>query len=415
MSAAPRDILRTLFDAALAAAAPVGGFRGRLPEPPKGRTFVVGAGKAAASMAAAFEQAWRHGCEGLVVTRDGHGAPTRSIAVVEAAHPVPDDRGQAAALRILDIVRAAGPDDLVVALISGGASALLALPVAGVSLEDKRQVNRALLRSGAAIEEMNLVRRCLSSVKGGALAAAAAPARLVTYVVSDIPGDDPAAVGSGPTIPQVADRPGARAVLARYGIAVPDSVAAALSGDPPDAPPPPAGEVHVIATAWDALQAAAEAAQRLGITPLILGDAIQGEAREIGQAMAGIALSAAHRGVPVARPCVLLSGGETTVTVRGAGSGGRNTEFLLSLALALRGEKAIAALACDTDGIDGAEDDAGAWFDDGFTAEARRRGIDLSAHLAANDSHAPFKALGRLVTTGPTLTNVNDFRAILIP
>jgi glycerate-2-kinase len=411
---APGDLLRSLFDAALSAVDPGTCFRGRLPQPPKGRTIVIGAGKAAASMAAAFERAWPHRCEGLVVTRDDHGLPTRFIEVVEAAHPVPDERGEAAARRILDIAHSAGPDDLVVALISGGASALLALPRDGLSLDDKRQVNRALLRSGAAIEEMNLVRRCLSAVKGGALAAAASPARLVTYVISDIPGDDPAAVGSGPTIPQPVDPAGALAILGRRGITVPEAVEDALRRLSALVAPAASGEVHIVATAWKALEAAAEAARALGIAPLILGDAIQGEARDAGEVIAGIARSVAARGVPIARPCVLLSGGETTVTVRGSGRGGRNTEFLLSLAIALRGERAVSALACDTDGIDGSEDDAGAWFDDRFIAEAGHAGIDLPARLAANDSHAPFRMLGRLVTTGPTRTNVNDFRAVLI-
>lgn len=410
----PGDLLRSLFDTALSAVDPGTCFQGRLPQPPKGRTIVIGAGKAAASMAAAFERAWPHRCEGLVVTRDDHGLPTRAIEVVEAAHPVPDERGEAAARRILDVARSAGPDDLVVALISGGASALLALPRDDLTLDDKRLVNRALLKSGAAIEEMNLVRRCLSAVKGGGLASAVSPARLVTYVISDIPGDDPAAVGSGPTIPQPVDPAGALAILGRRGITVPEAVEDALRRMPASVAPEASGEVHIVATAWKALEAAAEAARALGIAPLILGDAIQGEARDAGEVMAGIARSVVARGVPIARPCVLLSGGETTVTVRGSGRGGRNTEFLLSLAISLRGERAISALACDTDGIDGSEDDAGAWFDDSFIAGAGHAGIDLSAHLAANDSHTPFRMLGRLVTTGPTRTNVNDFRAVLI-
>ncbi|SEQ66256.1 hydroxypyruvate reductase/glycerate 2-kinase [Faunimonas pinastri] len=408
-------ILRALFQSALVAALPDGKFGGRLPPPPApgGRTIVLGAGKASARMAGAFEAAWPHPCEGLLVTRYGHGAPTRSIEVVEAAHPVPDEAGMAAAERILKLARSAGPNDLVIALISGGASSLLTLPAPGLTLRDKQEVNRALLKSGAPIGEMNVVRKALSAIKGGRLAAASSPARVVTYLISDVPGDDPGVIGSGPTIPEAARPEAALAILRAYGIAVPAHVEAAIRANviPADVPAP---EIQMLATPKMALDAAADKAREFGLTPLVLGDAIEGEAREVAKAMAGIARSTAEHGVPVAPPCVLLSGGETTVTVRGKGRGGRNAEFLLALALAVGGRSGISAIACDTDGIDGSEDNAGAWFDAGLLAEARGRGVDLAAALASNDAYTAFAALSRLVVTGPTLTNVNDFRAILL-
>lgn len=410
------DILHALFEAALQAALPDGKFDGRLPDRPKGRTIVLGAGKASARMAAAFEEAWTQvggTCEGLVVTRYGHGVPTRFVEIVEAAHPVPDEAGLEAARRILALARGAGPDDLVVCLISGGASALLSLPAEGLTLADKQEINRALLRSGAPIGEMNRVRKALSAIKGGRLAAAASPARVVTYLISDVPGDDPGSIGSGPTIPEAVDVEDVLAILRRYAIEVPDRVIevirrnrleGGISG----------GEIHMLATPKMALDAAARRAHDFGLSPLILGDAIEGEAREVGRVMAGIARSALRHGDPVRPPCVILSGGETTVTVRGKGRGGRNAEFLLSLALSLEGEPAFAGLACDTDGIDGSEDNAGAWFDGGLLEAARGQGIDLNAALADNDAYTAFSALGRLVITGPTLTNVNDFRCILV-
>jgi glycerate-2-kinase len=412
MQSDDRSILHDLFLVALDAARPAGKFVGRLPDPPKGRTIVIGAGKAAASMAQAFESEWEHPLEGLVVTRYGHRTPTRRIEVVEAAHPVPDAAGVVAAQRILELATRAGPDDLVVCLMSGGASALLSLPVPGLTLDDKQAVTKALLHSGAPIGAMNEVRKALSAIKGGRLAAAVAPARLVTYVISDVPGDDPASIGSGPTIPGMSGPAEVHAILDRYGVRIPPHVASVI--DRNAVPTDVGGEVHMIATPKMSLDAAADAARRIGLTPLILGDAIEGEAREVGTVMAGISRSVALHGEPVPSPCVLLSGGETTVTVRSKGRGGRNAEFLLSLATALHGAQGIAGLAADTDGIDGSEDNAGVWFDDGFVTSANERGIDLRSALARNDAYGAFAAMDRLVVTGPTLTNVNDFRAILI-
>jgi glycerate 2-kinase len=409
-------ILRALFDAALKAALPDGKFEGCLPPRPKGRTIVLGAGKASARMAAAFERAWvKEGgtCEGLVDTRYGHAVPTQSIEIIEAAHPVPDEEGLSAAKRILALAHDAGPDDLVVCLISGGASALLSLPAEGVTFAEKQALNRALLKSGAPINEMNLVRKSLSAIKGGRLAAAVAPAQLVTYLISDVPGDDPSSIGSGPTIPERIDPEISLSILHRYGIDVPQDLVAAIRANGVEKSIG-RGTVHMLATPKMALDAAADQARTFGLTPLILGDALEGEAREVGRMMAGMARSARMYGAPVAAPCVLLSGGETTVTVRGQGRGGRNAEFLLSLALALRGETGVSAIACDTDGIDGSEDNAGAWFDQAMFETAGEKGLDLSSYLAANDAYTAFELLGRLVVTGPTLTNVNDFRAILI-
>jgi glycerate-2-kinase len=411
--ASDEEILRELFAAASAAAGPDGKFSALLPGAPKGRTIVIGAGKAAGSMARAFEAEWGRPCEGLVVTRYGHAVPTRSIEVIEAAHPVPDAAGLKAAERILALAQSAGPDDLVICLMSGGASSLLTLPAPGLTLADKQEINRHLLRSGAPIDVMNRARRALSSIKGGRLAAAAAPARLVTYIISDVPGDDPAIVGSGPTIPVVADPEAVLRELKAYGIPVSAKIEAAILANASiDAAAP--GEVHMIATPRSALVAAAAKARDLGLHPLVLGDAIEGEAREVATVLAGIARSVILYDDPVEKPCVLLSGGETTVTVRGHGRGGRNAEFLLALALALRGDDMISALACDTDGIDGSEDNAGAWIDAAFIRAASAKGIDLAQHLADNDAYTAFAALGRLIVTGPTLTNVNDFRAIVI-
>jgi glycerate 2-kinase len=410
------EILRTLFDAALNAALPEGKFDGRLPPKPQGRTIVLGAGKASARMATAFEEAWTRAggtCEGLVVTRYGHAAPTRFVEIVEASHPVPDEAGVNAARRILALAQQAGPDDLVVCLMSGGASALLSLPAEGVTLADKQALNRALLRSGAPIGEMNLVRKSLSAIKGGRLAAAVGQAQLVTYLISDVPGDDPSSIGSGPTIPEYIDPEVALTILRKYGIDVPAHVLQVIRSNA-ITEPVCGGAVHMLATPKMALDAAAAKARELGLTPLILGDALEGEAREVGRVMAGIARSSLTHGEPAKAPCVLLSGGETTVTVRGQGRGGRNAEFLLSLALSLKDESRIAAIACDTDGIDGSEDNAGAWFDPMLHERARDKGIDLAAYLASNDAYTAFAKLDRLVVTGPTLTNVNDFRGILI-
>ncbi|MBB4287630.1 glycerate kinase type-2 family protein [Roseospira goensis] len=420
---APRALLRALFDAAVAAADPAHVVPSALPPPPRGRVVVVGAGKAAAAMAKAVEDHWPGGpqaLEGLVITRHGHGAPTRAVRVVEAGHPVPDAAGRAAAAEILRRVGGLGPEDLVLCLLSGGGSALLSLPPPAVPFEDTRAVTQALLRAGAAIDEINAVRKHLSAIQGGRLAVAAAPARVVTLAISDVAGDDPAVIASGPTVADPSTRRDALAVLDRYGISAPDSVRAWL--DDPACETPKPGEtalaesaVHVIARPWPALEAAAAAARAAGVTPLILGDALQGEAREVARALAGMALSCAAHGQPAAPPCVLLSGGELTVTVRGSGGrGGPNAEFALALAQALNGAPGIHALACDSDGIDGSEDNAGALIGPDTLARARAAGEDVAARLAANQSWDLFDRLGDLVVTGPTRTNVNDVRAILI-
>ncbi|MGD0763854.1 MAG: glycerate kinase [Roseiarcus sp.] len=415
----PRAFLTGLFRAAIDAASPAKRLAPFLPARPKGRTIVVGAGKAAASMAAAVEAAWDGPLEGLVVTRYGHGAPTKRIEVVEAAHPVPDAAGEKAALRILQRVRALAADDLVLCLISGGGSALLAAPAPGLSLDDKRAIARALLKSGADIAEMNGVRKHLSAIKGGRLALAAAPARVVGLVISDVPGDDLAVIASGPTVPDPSTSAEALATLRRYRIDAPARVLAHLESAASETPKPgdprfAAVSNNLIATPQMSLRAAAEAARAAGVAPVLLGDAIEGEAREVGKAFAGVARSAARHGEPARPPCVLLSGGETTVTVRGKGKGGRNAEFLLGLALALDGAPRIHALAGDTDGVDGGEDNAGAYLAPDSLARAAALGLDAKARLADNDSYSLFQALGDLVVTGPTLTNVNDFRAILI-
>jgi hydroxypyruvate reductase len=415
----PRAFLQSLFQAAVDAARPEKSLARFLPERPRGRTIVVGAGKAAASMARALETAWDGPLSGLVVTRYGHGAPTRGIEVVEAAHPVPDAAGQGAAARMLESVRGLSADDLVLCLISGGGSALLAAPAPGLTLEDKRGINQALLTSGAGIGEMNCVRKHLSAVKGGRLAAAASPAQVVSLVISDVPGDDLSVIASGPTAPDPTTSADALAILARYGIEASPRVLAHLREADSETPKP--GDIRfarvenrLIAAPIVSLRAAAETARAAGVAPLILGDAIEGEAREVGKAFAGLALSCRRHGAPAAPPCVLLSGGETTVTVRGKGRGGRNAEFALALALALDGAERVYALAGDTDGIDGSEDNAGAFVGPETLALARGGGLDARARLADNDAYAVFAATGGLIVTGPTLTNVNDFRAILV-
>jgi glycerate 2-kinase len=415
----PRAFLRALFDAAVAAADPAVVLPAHLPEPPRGRTIVVGAGKASAAMGLALERHWPGELSGLIVTRYGHGAPCRRIEVVEAAHPVPDEAGRVAAARILDLVGGLREDDLVLALISGGGSALLTLPPEGLSLADKQGINRALLRSGASIDEMNCVRKHLSRIKGGRLAAAAWPARTVSLLISDVPGDDPAVIASGPTVPDPTTATDARAILARYGIELPDSVRRHLQLPAAETPKPgdprlARAEVRLIAAPQLSLEAVAKVAQGEGITPVLLGDALEGEAREVGKVMAGIALSIVRHGHPAAAPAVLLSGGETTVTVRGEGRGGRNVEFLLGLAVALAGDSCIWAIAGDTDGIDGAEEVAGAIVTPDTLARAGAAGLDPRATLATNDAHSLFEAIGDQVITGPTLTNVNDFRAVLV-
>ncbi|WP_424753294.1 glycerate kinase type-2 family protein [Methylobacterium sp.] len=415
----PAELLRRMFDAAVAAALPAGIVAGRLPAPPRGRTIVLGAGKASAAMARAVEDHWTGPLTGLVVTRYGHAVPCDRIEIVEAAHPVPDEVGRAAAARMLEIARSAGPDDLVLCLISGGGSALLALPAEGVPFADKQAVNAALLRSGADIAQMNTVRRHLSAIKGGRLAAAAYPARVVSLIISDVPGDDPAAIASGPTVADPTTFADAETILKRYGIEAPALVRAHLAAAREETPKPgdprlSTAEAIMIATPRLSLEAAAAVARDAGITPLILGDALEGEAAEVGKVLAGVARAAAGSGHPLPPPCVLLSGGETTVTVRGQGRGGRNVEFLLGLAIALNGLAGVWALAGDTDGIDGAGPAAGALVSPDSLARARALGLDPVARLADNDGHGLFEALGDGIVTGPTLTNVNDFRAILV-
>lgn len=414
----PRHILRSMFDAAVAAAQPALCVPSHLPPPPKGRFIVIGAGKASAAMARAVEDHWAGPLEGLVVTRYGYAVPCARIEIIEAAHPVPDAAGHEAARRILALVQSAGPDDTVLCLISGGGSALLPLPLDGLTLEDKQQVNRALLASGATITEMNTVRRHLSAIKGGRLAAAAHPARIVTLLISDVPSDNPADIASGPTVADPTTRADALAVIDRYGIKLPPVRAAlnrtAAESVKPDDPRLVRAETKIIAAPQMALEAAAEVARGEGLPVHILGDAIEGEAREVGKVMAGIALQVTSRYQPFTPPCVLLSGGETTVTVRGKGRGGRNVEFLLSLGIALGGKPGIWALAADTDGVDGVEEIAGAILTPTSLARAFKAGINPRDALANNDGHGFFGELGDAVVTGPTLTNVNDFRAILI-
>lgn len=413
-------LLRSLFDAAVAAALPDRIVPPHLPPPPKGRTIVLGAGKASAAMAQAVEAHWPGPLEGLVVTRYGHAVPCERIEIVEAAHPVPDAAGRKAAERILKLAQEAGPEDLVLCLISGGGSALLALPAPGLTLEDKQAVNKALLASGADIGQMNTVRRHLSAIKGGRLAAAAHPAKVVSLLISDVPGDDPIVIASGPTVPDPTSFSDARAILARYGITPPPAVAAHLERAEEETPKPgdprlASAEAVIIARPQASLEAAAAVARRAGITPLILGDSLEGEAREVGKVMAGMALQVRRHGQPVAAPCVLLSGGETTVTVKGPGGrGGRNTEFLLGLALQLHGLEGVWAIAGDTDGIDGSEANAGAIVRPDALERARALSLRPMELLAANDAYGVFEALGDLVVTGPTLTNVNDFRAVLV-
>ena len=414
-----RTLLRRMFDAAVESAQPAHALPAFLPQPPAGRTIVVGAGKAAAAMARAVEQHWRGPLSGIVVTRYGHAVPCDRIQVVEAAHPVPDAAGAQAARRILDDVAHLTQDDLVLALISGGGSALLALPANGISLGDKQQVVRALLACGATIGEINCVRRHLSAIKGGRLAAACHPARVVTLAISDVPGDDPTDIASGPTVADPTTRDDARDVLRRYAIDVPDSVIALLATDAAESVKPgdprlAGNEYRLIATPQKALEAASRVARAHGLTPAILSDGVEGEARDVGKVLAAIARQVAIRRQPLAPPCVLLSGGETTVTVRGDGRGGRNVECLLAFVLALRGQPGICALFADTDGVDGVEDIAGAIAmpDTLSRALAHRRRAALD--LERNDAHAFFEALGDSVITGPTRTNVNDFRAILV-
>ncbi len=409
------DLMKAMFDAAVNAALPQATLPSFIPKPPKGRTIVVGAGKGSAAMAQVFERNYAGSIEGLIVTRYGHAVPCERIEIVEAAHPVPDDAGTKAAARMLEMVQGLTADDLVVALISGGGSALLSLPVDGVSVEEKRAVNRALLKSGAPIGEMNCVRKHLSKIKGGRLAAAACPARVISLVISDVPGDDLAAVASGPTVQDPTTFAEARAIIAKYGIEVSPSVTRHLAEAIDETPKQLSNiEARRIASPQQSLEAAARIASAAGYTPIILGDAIEGESRDVGFVMAGIAMQARRFGQPVSPPCAIISGGETTVTVRGVGAGGRNVEFLMALALKLNGAEKIHALAGDTDGIDGAREVAGAIITPTTLGRARQLGIDPWASLANNDGHGFFEALGDQLITGPTLTNVNDFRVLLV-
>jgi hydroxypyruvate reductase len=415
-----RAELRALFDAAVAAADPRKVLASHLPPRPEGRCIVVGCGKSAAVMAAALEDAWSDvPLQGTVVTRYGHTVRTRHIEVIEASHPVPDANSERGARRLLERVRGLGPDDLVLALISGGGSALCAAPAEGLTLADKQAINRALLACGANISEMNCVRKHLSAIKGGRLAAAARPARVVTLAISDVPGDDPAVIASGPTVPDPTTFADARAIIARYGIKPSAAVTARLEQATDETPKPadlPNSEFRLIATPMMALSRMAAVARGRGLTPIVLGDALEGEAREMGVVLAGIARSIRSHGQPLQPPAVILSGGETTVTLgrEPAGHGGRNTEFLLSLAVTLGGAAGIWAIAGDTDGLDGMDDIAGAIVTPDSLRRAHAKGLDPRAMLAGHDGHALFDAIGDAIRTGPTLTNVNDVRAILI-
>jgi len=415
----PRHILRELFDTAVASAQPELCVPRFLPAAPRGRTLVIGAGKASAAMARALEDHWSGPLSGLVVTRYGYEVPCRRIEIVQAAHPVPDEAGLAAAARMLALVQGLGPDDLVICLISGGGSALLPAPANGLTLAHKQAVNRALLQSGATIGEMNCVRRHLSGIKGGRLAAACHPARVVTLLISDVPGDNPVDIASGPTVGDPTTCADALAILQRYSIAVDPAVRTVLESGQgesvkPGDPRLAGKELCMIATPQMALEAAAQRARALGIPAHILGDSLEGEARDVGKVLAAMALQVRRHGQPFAAPCVLLSGGETTVTVTGKGRGGRNVEFLLSLGIALNGEPQVYALAGDTDGVDGAEDIAGALLAPDSLERAWALGNKPREFLANNDAHTFFGALGDSVLTGPTRTNVNDFRAILV-
>ena len=431
-SAQPRVFLDYLFQAAVARALPLHNTAACLPRPPPGRTIVIGAGKAGGAMAQAVEALWPADAplEGLVVTRYHHVPPrpeglAQRIEVVEASHPVPDEAGQVAAGRILAMVQGLSENDLVLCLISGGGSSLLALPAEGLSLEEKQAVNKALLASGASISEMNCVRKHLSRIKGGRLAAACAPARVVTLTISDVPGDEASIIASGPTVPDATTCADALAILGRYGIAVPAAVRAQLESGALETPKPgdplfDGHKIHMMATPQQSLEAAAEAARAAGLTAHILSDEMQGESREVGKVHAALARAVALKGQPFQKPCVVLSGGETTVTIRkqapGApkGRGGRAGEFCMGLALGLQGQPGVYALAADTDGIDGVEDNAGAFVGPDTLRRALAAGLKLDAYLDRNDAYGYFDRLGDLVVSGPTYTNVNDFRAILI-
>jgi hydroxypyruvate reductase len=426
----PREVLRALYDAAVARALPAHNTARYLPAPPdpgKGRTLVLGAGKAGGAMAQAVDALWPRDAplSGLVVTRYQHVPPAYKaspgrIEVIEASHPVPDAAGERAAQRILELTQGLSADDLVLCLISGGASALLSLPAAGLSLQDKRAINQALLHSGAAIDEMNCVRKHLSAIKGGRLAAACAPARVVSLLISDVPGDAPEVIGSGPTLPDPSSCQDALRILQRYGIDIPAAARQGLQSGAFETPKPGdarfAGHaVHMTATPQRSLEAAAQAARQAGLDAHVLSDEIEGESREVGKVHAALARAVARRGQPFAKPCVILSGGETTVTVRRQGGrGGRAGEFLLGCAIALQGEPGVHVLAADTDGIDGVEDNAGAIVTPDTLPRAAALRLNAEQMLERHDAYNFFAPLGDLVVTGPTFTNVNDFRALLV-
>ncbi|MBE7637819.1 DUF4147 domain-containing protein [Sneathiella sp. P13V-1] len=419
----PSEFLASLFDVAVAAAMPSIDAM-PLPEPAKGKTIVIGAGKGAAAMAKVVEDNWQGGdLGGIVITRYQHGLNLKKIRVIEAGHPVPDSAGKEAAEEILKLVSSLGEDDQVICLISGGGSALLSLPADGVSLSSKQTVNKSLLKSGASISEINTVRKKLSAVKGGRLAVAAWPAKMMTYLISDVPGDDQSVIASGPTVPDETTSADAKAVLLKYGITPPEDVSTFLetaAAETPDVDHPAfkAGAVHMIATPHQSLVAVTKKAEEAGLSVVSLGDSIEGEAAEVARVMAGITRYVKERDLPVAKPCLIISGGETTVTVKSdageTGRGGRNAEFLLSLTKELDGMEGVYAIAADTDGIDGTEDNAGAIMRPDTIARAHKKGISAAEYLARHDAYSFFDALGDLVKTGPTRTNVNDFRAILI-
>ncbi len=419
MTMQPQTLLRQMFDAAVASAQAEVCIPRFIPAAPRGRVVVIGAGKASAAMAHAVERHWEGPLEGLVVTRYGYQVDCDSIEIVQAAHPVPDQAGLQAAQRVLERVGGLNADDLVICLISGGGSALLPLPLPGLALADKQAVSRALLKCGASISEMNCVRRHLSAIKGGRLAAACHPARVVNLLISDVPGDNPIDIASGPTVGDETTCEDALAIIDRYQIELPPAVLDVLQSGAGETIKPDDSrlrgvETHLIATPQMALEAAAAVAEEAGIPAYILGDSIEGEAREVGKVMAGIVQQLVRHRMPFKPPCVLLSGGETTVTLRGDGRGGRNVEFLLALAIALNGQPGVYGIAGDTDGVDGVEEIAGAIFTPSTLARAWLQGINPSDSLANNDGHGFFGALGDGLTTGPTLTNVNDFRAVYV-
>jgi glycerate 2-kinase len=415
----PKEFLTSLFWAAVNAADPAKVMQKFLPEPPKGRTIVVGCGKGAAQMAQAFERVWSGPMEGAVVTRYGFGASCEHIEVLEASHPVPDAAGLAAAKRLMQLATGLTTDDLVIALICGGGSALLPAPADGLSLDDEVALNKELLASGAPISAMNAIRKHVSKIKGGRLAALAYPAQVVSLIVSDIPGDIVSYVASGPTVPDGNTRQDALKLIGQYRMNIPDAVMRHIQSEASAAPLPDdpvfaKNKVHLIASAAVSLQAAADEARRQGVKAVILSDAIEGEAQEVAKVHAAIAREVALKNRPFSKPVVIVSGGETTVTLTGKGKGGRNSEFLLSFARAIDGVPGIHALAADTDGIDGSEDNAGAFADEGTASRMRAAGIDPAQSQRNNDAWTAFNAIGDIFHTGPTGTNVNDFRAVLV-